>query len=90
MSENSPDGCIRTGFAGSIAAALTTPFDVAKTKLQTSSVGRHKVGLGPTLLSIWRRGGTRALFTGVGPRTARTAGGYAIVMSMYELFKEAM
>lgn len=63
---------------------------MAKTKLQTSAVGGPKVSLAATLASIWRQGGTAALFTGVGPRTARTAGGYAIVMSIYELVKEVV
>jgi len=81
---------MHTGFAGSIAAAVTTPFDVAKTKLQTSAASQPKLSLASTLMGIWHQGGTRALFTGVGPRTARTAGGYAIVMSMYEIFKEVM
>lgn len=78
------------GFAGSVAAAVTTPFDVAKTKLQTSAAGSPKVSLAATLTSIWRQGGVPGLFTGVGPRTTRTAGGYAIVMSMYELVKEVV
>lgn len=78
------------GLASSIAAAVTTPLDVAKTRLQTSAVGGPRVSLAGTLAGIWRQGGTAALFTGFGPRTARTAAGYAIVMSMYELVKDVV
>ncbi len=75
-----------TGIAGSLAAIVTTPFDVAKTKLQTS-VGPN-AGLVQTLLDIYRSGGPAALMTGAGARIGRTAGGYAIVISLYEMFKE--
>ena len=64
---------------------MTTPFDVAKTKLQTSS--GPNASLAQTLLDIYRSGGPAALMTGAGARIGRTAGGYAIVISLYEMFK---
>ena len=73
------------GIAGSLAAIVTTPFDVVKTKLQTST--GPNAGLIQTLMDIYRAGGPAALMTGAGARIGRTAGGYAIVISLYEMFK---
>lgn len=38
-------------------------------------------------MQVYKGGGVRALFTGAGPRTTRTAAGYAIVTSLFEVFK---
>lgn len=38
-------------------------------------------------LQVYKGGGVRALFAGAGPRTTRTAAGYAIVTSLFEVFK---
>lgn len=89
--------------AGGAAAALTTPFDVVKTKLQLEAGGGGGSGNGSgngsinggggtasvlsTLRSLHRRGGARALFAGVGPRSARAAPACAIVVAAYEVLK---
>jgi len=83
--------------AGGAAAALTTPLDVVKTKLQLEAGGGRgsgaggggaaKTGILSTLRVLHARGGARALFAGVGPRSARAAPACAIVVAAYELLK---
>ncbi|RXI09620.1 hypothetical protein DVH24_025091 [Malus domestica] len=59
--------------AGSLAAAATCPLDVAKTRRQIENdpIRAMKMTTRQTLLEIWRGGGLKGLFTGVGPRVAR-------------------
>ncbi len=54
----------------------------AQTHAQTSAANP---GLWRSLRSLAAKGGARALFAGVGPRTARSAGAYAILMASYDL-----
>ena len=73
--------------AGAAAAAVTTPFDVVKTRLQTSDVQLARKSTIECLVSVARSGGVRGLFSGWGPRTLRTAAAYGILMSSYEICK---
>lgn len=43
-----------------------------------------------TLMEIWRDGGMKGLFTGVGPRVARAGPSVGIVVSFYEVVKYAL
>ena len=70
--------------AAAVTAAVTTPLDVVKTRMQTVS---HKMGMGTAFSNIMSEGGLRALYTGAGPRSARAGCAYAILMSSYEAFK---
>ena len=70
--------------AATVTAAITTPLDVAKTRMQTAP---HKLGMGAAFKTIMAEGGVRALYTGAGPRSARAGCAYAILMSSYEAFK---
>lgn len=56
--------------------------------VQTASAGAN-VSTIDALGSMWRQGGTRALFTGAAPRVVRTSIAYAVLMSSYELCKAA-
>ncbi|KAF7137211.1 hypothetical protein RHSIM_Rhsim07G0006900 [Rhododendron simsii] len=78
--------------AGSLAAAATCPLDVAKTRRQIEKDPSRalKMTTKQTLLEIWRDGGMRGLFTGVGPRVARAGPSVGIVVSFYEVVKYAM
>ncbi|KAH7862623.1 hypothetical protein Vadar_007356 [Vaccinium darrowii] len=78
--------------AGSLAAAATCPLDVAKTRRQIEKDPNRamKMTTKQTLLEIWRDGGMRGLFTGVGPRVARAGPSVGIVVSFYEVVKYAM
>ncbi|XP_028791955.1 mitochondrial carrier protein MTM1 isoform X3 [Neltuma alba] len=78
------------GFAaGTLAAAATCPLDVAKTRRQIEKDPERalKMTTRTTLLEIWRDGGLRGLFTGVGPRVGRAGPSVGIVVSFYEVVK---
>ncbi|KAK7859742.1 mitochondrial carrier protein mtm1 [Quercus suber] len=64
--------------AGILAAAATYP--VRALKMTTRE----------TLVEIWRDGGMRGLFTGIGPRIARAGPSVGIVVSFYEVVKYAL
>ncbi|KAK9808452.1 hypothetical protein WJX73_007173 [Symbiochloris irregularis] len=81
---NALSGALAAGLGG----FLTTPLDVVKTQAQTASSGAS-VSTRSTLSSMWKQGGTRALFTGAAPRVVRTSIAYAVLMSSYELCKAA-
>mmetsp|Transcript_11864 Transcript_11864/g.25761 ORF Transcript_11864/g.25761 Transcript_11864/m.25761 type:complete len:351 (+) Transcript_11864:45-1097(+) len=69
------------GVAGGLAAAVTTPFDVAKTQLQTTNKYR---GVWHCLSHTMRYHGFRGLFRGVAPRVLWVAPASAITLSVYE------
>ena len=78
--------------AGALAALLTTPADVAKTRLQVaaydvpgSSVPRSSTGA--LLASIARTEGPAALLAGAGPRLLKVAPACAIMIGSYEYAK---
>ncbi|KAJ6828491.1 uncharacterized protein M6B38_362030 [Iris pallida] len=75
--------------AGSLAAAATCPLDVAKTRRQIEKdpVKALTMTTRQTLLVIWRDGGLKGLFMGVGPRVARAGPSVGIVLSFYEVVK---
>jgi hypothetical protein len=73
------------GASGWLAAAVTTPLDVVKTRKQLTE-GPHPSTLG-MIRRIAAQEGWQALFSGVGPRAAKAAPACAIVLSAYELLK---
>ncbi|KAJ4825996.1 Carrier protein, mitochondrial [Turnera subulata] len=75
--------------AGTISAAATCPLDVAKTRRQIEKdpVRALRMTTRQTLMEVWRGGGMRALFTGVGPRVGRAGPSVGIVVSFYEVVK---
>ncbi|KAM3684732.1 hypothetical protein ACB098_11G068500 [Castanea mollissima] len=78
--------------AGILAAAATCPLDVAKTRRQIEKdpVRALKMTTRETLVEIWRDGGMKGLFTGIGPRIARAGPSVGIVVSFYEVVKYAL
>ncbi|KAG8652990.1 mitochondrial carrier protein MTM1 isoform X2 [Manihot esculenta] len=75
--------------AGSLAGAATCPLDVAKTRRQIEKdhVRALRMTTRQVLLDVWRDGGMKALFTGVGPRVGRVGPSVGIVVSFYEVVK---
>ena len=79
------EGAICGSFAGGVAAALTTPLDVIKTRLML-----HKTSIGVTTLvrNIIAEDGYKAFWKGIGPRTMWISAGGAIFLGVYELVKK--
>uniref|UniRef100_A0A914DM38 Solute carrier family 25 member 40 n=1 Tax=Acrobeloides nanus TaxID=290746 RepID=A0A914DM38_9BILA len=87
-------------FSGSIAAAMTTPFDVVKTQRQIT-LGKLTLGPGASsetnavknqstlsvMKDILQRNGYRGLFAGLTPRVVRVAPSCAIMIGTYEYLK---
>jgi solute carrier family 25 protein 39/40 len=86
--------------AGAAVAALTTPLDVVKTRVQIRDIapvnfasstetasGVSRRGIFGELAHVARTGGVDALFAGWGPRAARAAPTGAIVLVAYEVVK---
>uniref|UniRef100_A0A0A9FR50 Uncharacterized protein n=1 Tax=Arundo donax TaxID=35708 RepID=A0A0A9FR50_ARUDO len=78
--------------AGSLAAGATCPLDVAKTRrqIEKDTEKAMRMTTWKTLKEIWRSGGLKGLFTGVGPRVARAGPSVGIVVSFYEVVKYAL
>ncbi|BFZ22249.1 hypothetical protein BsWGS_25288 [Bradybaena similaris] len=79
--------------AGSIAAVLTLPFDVIKTRRQIE-LGEEIIGKSKRSTSTWKiimniysTEGFRALYTGLPPRLLKVAPSCAIMISTFEYFK---
>ncbi|TCD70292.1 S-adenosylmethionine transporter [Steccherinum ochraceum] len=73
--------------AGGIAAALTTPLDVLKTRvmLDLRDPSHQKLpSLATRLRQIYTTEGPKALFAGVVPRTLWISAGGAVFLGMYE------
>ncbi|EFW98434.1 mitochondrial carrier protein [Grosmannia clavigera kw1407] len=69
--------------AGAVAAAVTTPLDVLKTRIMLSPDGHH--ALPAMVRDIHRRHGSRAFFAGIGPRVTWISIGGAIFLGTYQL-----
>jgi len=82
------------GASGALAAALTTPFDVAKTRTQIklSTVGaplpdKDALSILGQLRTIWRAEGIAGLTSGLSPRIFKVAPACAIMIGSYEFCK---
>ena len=79
--------------SGAIAAAITTPFDVAKTRqqlIQNLPIPKNISWSSSTwiqLRQIWREEGWNGVTRGMGPRVAKVAPACAIMIGSYELGK---
>jgi len=83
------------GLAGGLAAAVTTPFDVCKTLLNTqptvSSTKQPVIrGISNGLLTIYRVAGPAGFYKGWAPRMLTIAPSTAICWWIYEMFKYSL
>ncbi|XP_027495987.1 S-adenosylmethionine mitochondrial carrier protein isoform X1 [Corapipo altera] len=79
-------------FAGGFAAVVTTPLDVAKTRIMLAKAGsRTATGNVLTALGgIWRTQGLSGLFAGVVPRMAAISLGGFIFLGTYEKTRQLL
>ncbi|XP_065910060.1 mitochondrial S-adenosylmethionine carrier protein-like [Dysidea avara] len=85
-------GAICGAAAGGIAAAATTPFDVAKTRvmLAMKNSAELKFNMWQLLVQIFRQEGFRGLFAGIVPRvTAISMGGF-VFFGAYDKSKKLL
>lgn len=67
--------------AGAVAAGVTTPVDVLKTRMM---LAREKQAVMPLLRGILRESGPGAFFAGIGPRVLWISAGGAIFLGSYQ------
>lgn len=67
--------------AGAVAAGITTPLDVLKTRVMLS---KQRLGMGEIVVSILRQHGVRPFFAGIGPRVAWISVGGAVFLGSYQ------
>jgi solute carrier family 25 S-adenosylmethionine transporter 26 len=67
--------------AGAIAAGITTPLDVLKTRMM---LAKEKTAMVPLLRQILKDSGPRAFFAGIGPRVLWISAGGAIFLGSYQ------
>lgn len=67
--------------AGAVAAGITTPLDVLKTRLMLSTERQKTLAV---LRQILKESGPRAFFAGIGPRIAWISAGGAIFLGSYQ------
>lgn len=73
--------------SATVAAAVTQPADVVKTVAQHRAGRGGSGGLWDAAGAIYSQRGWRGLFAGLGPRTARCAATYGVVMASDEVLK---
>lgn len=72
--------------AGGLAGILTTPLDVIKTRIQTTSTTSHiQASTLGALKSIYKNEGVLGLFSGVGPRFIWTGVQSSIMLLLYQI-----
>ncbi|EPB72065.1 hypothetical protein ANCCEY_08860 [Ancylostoma ceylanicum] len=77
------EGAACGSIAGSVAAAITTPLDVAKTRIMLSKAEKAPTIL-MTVKEVYTAGGVGALFSGVTPRVLWMAAGGFVFFGAYE------
>lgn len=75
------DSAVFGSFSGAVAAGLTTPLDVLKTRLMLS---REKIGTLTMLSKILRDSGFGAFFSGIGPRIIWISAGGFVFLGSYQ------
>lgn len=76
------------GLSGAVSAAVTTPFDVAKTQRQMDFLhGNRPLSVWTHLHDIYNSQGIKGLFRGIIPRVGKVAPACAIMIGSYEFGK---
>ncbi|KAF3907664.1 Mitoferrin [Arthrobotrys entomopaga] len=95
------DSFVAGATSGAVAAFVTTPFDVGKTRRQvwraagdvagdanTATVMKSEGSMPKVLMEIYKTEGIRGLFRGCVPRMLKVAPACAIMISSYEIGKK--
>lgn len=79
-------GAVCGSIAGGVAASITTPLDVVKTRLMLGkdAQGVQYKGTLDTFARVYKEEGVKRLFSGVGPRTMWISIGGFVFFGMYE------
>lgn len=75
-------GALCGSVAGGVAAALTTPLDVVKTRIM---LHKSRLSVVPLVRQMLKDEGPRVFLLGIGPRTAWISAGGAIFLGCYEV-----
>ncbi|KAF2276188.1 mitochondrial carrier [Westerdykella ornata] len=75
------EGGVLGSLAGAVAAGITTPLDVLKTRMM---LARERVAMLTMLRTILRESGPQAFFKGLGPRVGWISAGGAIFLGSYQ------
>lgn len=75
------EGGLLGSVAGAVAAGITTPLDVLKTRMMLAKEKQPMLGM---LKEILRQSGPKAFFAGIGPRVGWISGGGAIFLGTYQ------
>ncbi|XP_043299491.1 S-adenosylmethionine mitochondrial carrier protein isoform X3 [Cervus elaphus] len=83
---NSWQSAVCGAFAGGFAAAVTTPLDVAKTRIMLAKAGSSTASgnILSALHAVWQTQGLSGLFAGVFPRMAAISLGGFIFLGAYD------
>jgi solute carrier family 25 S-adenosylmethionine transporter 26 len=81
------DSALFGSVSGAIAAGITTPLDVLKTRLM---LAKQKTAMIPMLRQILRENGPRAFFAGIGPRVLWISIGGAVFLGSYEAVRNTI
>ena len=78
--------------AGGFSAGVTTPLDVAKTRIMLAKAGSQEAGASTTevLRIVAREAGVRGLFAGLVPRVTWISVGGAVFFGVYEKVKAVL
>lgn len=79
------EGAVCGSIAGGVAAGLTTPLDVIKTRLM---LNKTPIGISTLVKNIISEDGYKAFWKGIGPRVMWISAGGAIFLGVYELVKK--
>lgn len=71
--------------SGGIAAGLTTPLDVIKTRIMLAEAGTKNTTISKVVKSVYRERGFRGLFAGFVPRVMWITIGGAVFFGFYDL-----
>ncbi|KAK6438308.1 S-adenosylmethionine transporter [Oleoguttula sp. CCFEE 5521] len=81
------ESAVYGSLSGAVAAGLTTPLDVLKTRLM---LAKEKESVVHITQRIWRDEGSRAFFSGLGPRTMWISIGGAVFLGSYQYVSNAL